>query len=256
MEKRQRIFRIILIILLAVCGIWIAISRLSVSEGSCAVIKVDGRIIRQLPLAEDTVVMIDSKNNISLKVIVDKGSIFVEHSDCPDKICEQKGRISKINENIICLPARTVIEIQGWIEYIINIPMVIPGIKLGLANIVILFTLCTCSKSDALYVLIGRLLLNALLFGNISSLMYSVCGGLLSFAVMCLAMEFIKLKTTAASILGGISHNIGQLTVACLMMNTSAVWVYLPYLIIGGTLAGMLNGMMVRKISALKIFQA
>ncbi len=116
--------------------------------------------------------------------------------------------------------------ILSWIEYIINIPMVIPGIKLGLANIVILFTLCTCSKSDALYVLIGRLLLNALLFGNISSLMYSVCGGL------------------------------GQLTVACLMMNTSAVWVYLPYLIIGGTLAGMLNGMMVRKISALKIFQA
>ena len=57
--------------------------------------------------------MIDGKNNISLKVIVDKGSIFVEHSDCPDKICEQKGRISKINENIICLPARTVIEIQG-----------------------------------------------------------------------------------------------------------------------------------------------
>ncbi len=146
--------------------------------------------------------------------------------------------------------------ILSWIEYIINIPMVIPGIKLGLANIVILFTLCTCSKSDALYVLIGRLLLNALLFGNISSLMYSVCGGLLSFAVMCLAMEFIKLKTTSASILGGISHNIGQLTVACLMMNTSAVWVYLPYLIIGGTLAGMLNGMMVRKISALKIFQA
>ena len=99
--------------------------------------------------------------------------------------------------------------------------------------------------------LIGRLLLNALLFGNISSLMYSVCGGLLSFAVMCLAMEFIKLKTTSASILGGISHNIGQLTVACLMMNTSAVWVYLPYLIIGGTLAGMLNGMMVRKIFGL-----
>ena len=113
MEKRQRIFWIILIILLVVCGIWIVISLLSVGEGNYAVIKVDGEIIRQLPLAEDTVVMIDGKNNIRLKVIVDKGSIFVEHSDCPDKICEQKGRITKTNENIICLPARTVIEIQG-----------------------------------------------------------------------------------------------------------------------------------------------
>ena len=141
--------------------------------------------------------------------------------------------------------------ILSWIEFIINIPMVIPGIKLGLANIVILFTLCTCSKSDALYVLVGRLLLNALLFGNISSLLYSACGGLLSFAVMCSAMKFLRLKATPLSILGGISHNIGQLLVACFMMKTSAVWVYLPYLIIGGTLAGTLNGMTVKKITIL-----
>ena len=113
MEKRQRIFWIILILMLTVCGIWIAVSRLSAKEGNYAVVKVDGKIIRQLPLAEDTVIMIDGKNNIRLKIIVDKGRIFVEHSDCPDKICEQKGRINKVNENIICLPARTVIEIQG-----------------------------------------------------------------------------------------------------------------------------------------------
>ncbi len=144
--------------------------------------------------------------------------------------------------------------ILSWIEFMVNIPMVIPGIKLGLANIVILFTLCTCSKSDAFYVLVGRLLLNALLFGNISSLLYSACGGLLSFGVMCVAMKVLQLKTTPSSILGGISHNIGQLIVACFMMKTSAVWVYLPYLIIGGTLAGMFNGMMVKKISVLKIF--
>ena len=113
MEKRQRIFWIILILMLTVCGIWITVSRLSAKEGTYAIVKVDGKIIRQLPLAEDTVIMIDGKNNIRLKIIVDKGRIFVEHSDCPDKICEQKGRINKVNENIICLPARTVIEIQG-----------------------------------------------------------------------------------------------------------------------------------------------
>ena len=103
MEKRQRIFWISLIILLGICGIWIAVSRLSAREGNYAVVKVDGEIVCQLPLAEDTVIRIDGKNDIRLKVIVDKGSIFVEHSDCPDKICEQKGRISKVNENIICL---------------------------------------------------------------------------------------------------------------------------------------------------------
>ena len=103
MAQRQRIYWIMLILLLAVCGIWIAVSRLSAREGNYAVVKVDGEIVCQLPLAEDTVIRIDGKNNIRLKVIVDKGSIFVEHSDCPDKICEQKGRISKVNENIICL---------------------------------------------------------------------------------------------------------------------------------------------------------
>ena len=113
MKKKQRIFWIILILMLTVCGIWITVSRLSAKEGTYAIVKVDGKIIRQLPLAEDTVIMIDGKNNIRLKIIVDKGRIFVEHSDCPDKICEQKGRINKVNENIICLPARTVIEIQG-----------------------------------------------------------------------------------------------------------------------------------------------
>ena len=144
--------------------------------------------------------------------------------------------------------------ILSWVERAVDIPVVIPGIKLGLANIVILFTICTCGKKEAVFVLVGRLILNALLFGTALSLAYSVAGGLLSFGVMCFAMVVLKTKPTAVSICGGIFHNIGQLLCAGIVMNTTAVITYLPYLILGGIVAGAINGMIVKKVSALKIF--
>lgn len=144
--------------------------------------------------------------------------------------------------------------ILSWVERAVDIPVIIPGIKLGLANIVILFTMCTCGKKEALFVLVGRLILNALLFGTALSLVYSAAGGLLSFGVMCLAMVIFKTKPTAASICGGIFHNIGQLFCAGVIMNTTAVITYLPYLILGGILAGAINGIIVKKVSSLKIF--
>ncbi len=144
--------------------------------------------------------------------------------------------------------------ILSWIELAISIPVIIPGIKLGLANIVILFTLCVCGKKEALCLLIGRLILNTLLFGNILSLLYSASGGFLSFFMMCASMSLFKFKPTAASICGGIFHNVGQLTAAGFIMKSMAVWSYLPYLIIGGIIAGTLNGFIVVKVTTCKLF--
>lgn len=144
--------------------------------------------------------------------------------------------------------------ILSWVERAIEIPMIVPGIKLGLANIVIMFTMCTCAKKEAFMVLAGRLILNALLFGNFLSLIYSVTGGLLSFAVMCVALSVFKMPPIVVSICGGIFHNIGQLTMACIVMKSLAVWSYLPYLIIGGIVTGAINGFIVKKVSTFKIF--
>ncbi|MEE0929614.1 MAG: Gx transporter family protein [Acutalibacteraceae bacterium] len=146
--------------------------------------------------------------------------------------------------------------ILSWIERVVEIPIIVPGIKLGLANIVIMFTMCTCGKKEALMVLTGRLILNALLFGNFLSLIYSVTGGFLSFAIMCVAMNLFKIQSiTVVSICGGVFHNIGQLMAACIVMKSFAVLSYLPYLIIGGIVTGALNGLIVRKISVFKIFE-
>lgn len=146
--------------------------------------------------------------------------------------------------------------ILSWVERAVEIPMIVPGIKLGLANIVIMFTMCTCGKKEALIVLTGRLLLNALLFGNFLSLIYSVTGGFFSFVIMYVAMKLFKIQSiTVVSICGGVFHNIGQLTAACIVMKSFAVLSYLPYLIIGGIITGALNGLIVRKISVFKIFE-
>lgn len=145
--------------------------------------------------------------------------------------------------------------ILSWVERVINIPIIVPGIKLGLANIVIMFTMCTCGKKEAFMVLIGRLILNALLFGNLLSLIYSAAGGLLSFLVMCVSLSAFKMPPIIVSICGGIFHNIGQLTMAYIVMKSLAVWSYLPYLIIGGIVTGAINGYIVKKVSAFKIFK-
>ncbi len=138
--------------------------------------------------------------------------------------------------------------ILSWIEYIISLPVIIPGIKIGLANLAILFTLYIFSVKETFLVLIGRLILNALLFGNALSLIYSFAGGILSFIVMAIFVRYFKAHTIATSICGGIFHNIGQIIAAFFVIKTSLVWTYLPYLIIGGIAAGAFNGIIVNKI--------
>lgn len=97
----------------AVCLLWILLFNMNAGTGNSATIKVGGAVVNTVNLNDNTTVNVQGKNDIQLKVVVDNGEIYVEHSDCPDKICVYKGRISKVNENIICLPAETIIEIQG-----------------------------------------------------------------------------------------------------------------------------------------------
>ncbi len=120
----------------------------------------------------------------------------------------------------------------------------IPGVKPGLANIITLVLLYSFSTKDAAMVLLSRILLSALLFGQAMSLTYSLCGGFLSLVVMAVIMKLLHKKYTyLTGAMGGLSHNLGQLLIALLLTATPGVLAYLPFLILSGIITGLFTGL-------------
>ncbi|MDE6924506.1 MAG: Gx transporter family protein [Acetatifactor sp.] len=120
----------------------------------------------------------------------------------------------------------------------------LPGIRLGLANVVTLILLQHYTAKDAFLVLIARLLLSTLLFGQLLSLLYSLAGGVLSFAVMYPVNRLLRKKLPfLTGSLGGLFHNLGQLLIAFAITATAGVLAYLPYLAVSGILAGLFTGL-------------
>lgn len=121
----------------------------------------------------------------------------------------------------------------------------IPGIKLGLANVITLILLRHYSPRDAFFVLLARILLSALLFGQLLSLLYSLIGGFLSLLVMCPVNSLLQKKFPfLTGSLGGLFHNLGQLATAAVITGTPAiVAAYLPFLALSGILTGLFTGL-------------
>lgn len=119
----------------------------------------------------------------------------------------------------------------------------IPGVKLGLANVAVIFTVYKLGYASGAAVSLVRVFLSALLFGSPVSFIYSLAGAVLSFTVMLILKEALKMHTVGVSIAGGVAHNVGQIAAASVIMGTNAVVYYLPYLIISGTLAGIAVGL-------------
>lgn len=117
----------------------------------------------------------------------------------------------------------------------------IPGVKLGLANIVVLFALYTMKPRDAFIIAVLRIIMAGLLFGNVMTIAYSMAGGMLSLLVMWL-LKKTKLSMMGVSMVGGICHNIGQLAVAVVLTETVRIAYYLPVLLVSGMLTGLLMG--------------
>ena len=111
----------------------------------------------------------------------------------------------------------------------------IPGAKLGLANIVTLYTMFTAGPGDTLLVLLARILLGSVFSGRATTFFYSLAGGLLCYAVTCLLRRLLpRRQLWVAGVLGGICHNVGQLAVAVVITRTPALVVYLPWLLLFG----------------------
>lgn len=127
------------------------------------------------------------------------------------------------------------------------IPVVgIPGMKLGLANLVVLTALMLLRPRDALVISCLRILLVGVTFGSPASMLYSLAGGLVSLGVMMLCRRTDKFSILGISIAGGVSHNLAQLAVAAAVLRTPQIAWYLPILLLSGLLTGALIGVVTR----------
>ena len=146
--------------------------------------------------------------------------------------------------------------IFSYIETLIPFQIGIPGVKLGLANLVIVIALYRMPVGEV-YLLSGvRVVLTGFLFGNLMSILYSLAGGILSLTVMWGMKRIRSVSILGVSIAGGVFHNIGQLLAAALMVETYGVFSYLPVLLISGLLTGFVIGLaageMLKRIRSLQ----
>lgn len=133
--------------------------------------------------------------------------------------------------------------IFSYIEVLLPLNLGIPGIKLGLSNLVIIVSIYCIGKKEAFFILCFKIILAGLLFGSMSSILYSLSGGLLSYIVMALLEKLKAFTPTGVSVAGGVCHNIGQLIIAIFVLHTKQIIYYLPFLLLSGTMAGLIVGM-------------
>ena len=133
--------------------------------------------------------------------------------------------------------------ILGYVESLIPINLLMPGIKIGLTNIVVIYALYALDAKSALLINILRILIVGFLFGNGISIIYSLSGGILAFIIM-LAAKRAGLFMPTVSILGGIFHNIGQLLACMVLLKTYTVLYYMIVLFFAGIISGGIVGLL------------
>lgn len=138
--------------------------------------------------------------------------------------------------------------IFGYVEALFPLPLPVPGIKLGLGNIVVLFALAGFGWRAGLAIALVKVVVSALLFGNPMVLMYSAGGAALSFAAMWVALHWSRLSIVGVSMVGGVFHMVGQLAVVAFTFSPYVALVYLPVLMISGLVTGLLTGYVCRLV--------
>ena len=147
------------------------------------------------------------------------------------------GRITRLA--LLTAIALTIFLVEAQIPALVAVP----GVKLGLANIVTVYIMFVLGPVDALLVLCARVFLGAVFSGQMMTLLYSAAGGLLSWCALCLLRGLLtKEQIWLASPVAAIFHNVGQLLAAATILRTWAVLAYLPYLVLAAILAGLFTG--------------
>lgn len=133
--------------------------------------------------------------------------------------------------------------ILSYIESMIPAFVAVPGVKVGLSNIATVFALYALGWPYAIIVSVVRVFLSALLFGNFVSLIYSLSGAAVALALMILLKRLDSFSSVGVSVAGGVGHNAGQIIAACIVMENAAISLYIIPLIISGTIAGVVIGL-------------
>lgn len=138
--------------------------------------------------------------------------------------------------------------IFSYIESLIPFDFGIPGVKLGLANLIIVFALYKLNLKDVYLLSLVRVLLSGALFGNYFSVVYSLAGGLLSLSVMAFLKHREGYSILGTSMAGGVFHNVGQILVAMILVETFSVIYYFPVLLLAGLVTGALIGVVAGEV--------
>ena len=142
--------------------------------------------------------------------------------------------------------------VLSYVESRIPAFFAVPGMKLGITNLLVIFALYRMGEKQAVFVNLLRVLLVSLLFGNAMSLSYSLAGAVLSGLVMILLKKTGRFSMVTVSIAGGIAHNVGQILMAMWMLGTGAILWYLAALwfsgIVAGTVIGIVGAQLVKRI--------
>lgn len=138
--------------------------------------------------------------------------------------------------------------IFGYVESLVPFFAGIPGIKLGLANLAVLFILEKYTWKEAALVSIVRIFVIGFLFGNMFSILYSLAGASLSLAVMTFMKSKSGFSILGISVAGGVSHNVGQLITAVLIVENASFLYYAPALLVSGVVTGLLIGALTREV--------
>ena len=142
--------------------------------------------------------------------------------------------------------------VLSFVESQIPAFVAVPGVKMRLANIAIVYALYRLGWKEAAIISLIRVVLVSLLFGSAASFLYSLAGAVLSLLGMALLKKTGKFTEIVVSVAGGVLHNIGQIAMASIILETDALRYYLPFLLVSGILAGvvigLISGILIRRI--------
>ena len=147
--------------------------------------------------------------------------------------------------------------VLSFIEHQIPPLVAVPGVKVGLPNLVMVFMLYKIGWKETAIVSIVRVVLVSMIFGSVISMAYGLSGATLSLIGMILLQKTKLFSTVTVSVVGGVLHNVGQIAIACVIMGTGLLVSYLPVLLISGTIAGVVigivAGLLVKKLEKVKL---
>lgn len=143
----------------------------------------------------------------------------------------------------VCGMLLALMLVLGFVESQLPVAASVPGIKLGLSNGVLIFAVYMLNVPTAFLLMGLKVLLSGLMFGSPSAMMYAFAGGLLSMVVMSLLSRMKGLSPVVVSMAGGVSHNVGQVAMAMLVLGTPQLFYYMAVLMVAGLVTGMATGM-------------